>query len=52
MLSIMIFFPSFQLTWVGQDGVRLGKKLVTADPLVSLSTPDGGGKEKELIISQ
>ena len=35
-----------KLTWIGQDGVRLGQKLVTADSLVAFSTP-GGEKREE-----
>jgi len=37
----------WRLTWVSQDGVCLGQKLVTADSLVAFSTPGGEKRERE-----
>lgn len=44
-MSLIDFWSG--LTWVRQDGVGLGQELVTADPLVTLSTP-GTERGKEL----
>ncbi len=40
-MSLNRVYWSWRLTWVRQDGVCLGQKLVTADSLVAFSTPGG-----------
>lgn len=36
----------WNLTWVRKDGVCLGQKLVTADSLVTFSTPGGETRQR------